>query len=318
MVGLSALTPLSSGAYLGWTLGANNAANFFGTAVATRIITFRKACILCSLSVILGAMLQGTEGIATLSGLTRQSVATAVTVTIAAALTGTFMTYLKIPISTSQAIVGAILGIGLATGNTEYKGLVKIIICWIATPIGSMIFACIAYKLLGWFVEYVPMSMLTRDKILWGGLLIVGTYGSYALGANNVTNCVGAFSGVLPNVSDRMLAVIGGVAIAAGVLTYSKPVMYGVGSGIMPLNAFTALAAVLGMAITVHIFAFIGVPVSSSQGIVGSIIGIGILQGSGGMNLKTLRKIGIGWILTPVISLILAAAGYAIFCNQPG
>ena len=88
MVGLSALTPLSSGIYLGWTLGANDAANFFGTAVATKIITFRKACILCALTIILGAMLQGTDGISTLSELTRQSVATAVVVSIAAALTG--------------------------------------------------------------------------------------------------------------------------------------------------------------------------------------------------------------------------------------
>ena len=316
MVGLSALSPLGSGVYLGWTLGANNAANFFGTAVATRIVTFRKACILCGFSVILGAILQGTEGISTLSGLTQQSVATAVIVTIAAALTGTAMTYLKIPISTSQAIVGAIFGIGLAAGGTEYKGLIKIVACWVGTPIGSMIFACIAYKLLGWFIEYVPMGMLTRDKILWGGLIVVGAYGSYALGANNVTNCVGAFSGILPNVNDRLLAVIGGVAIAIGVLTYSKRVMYGVGSGIMPLNAFTALAAVLGMSITVHIFAFIGAPVSSSQGIVGAIIGIGMLQGNGGVNIKTLRKIGLGWLLTPVISLILAAAGYAIFCHE--
>lgn len=318
MAGLPVLTPLSSGIYLGWTLGANNAANFFGTAVATRIVTLRKACILCAVSIILGAMLQGGGGISTLSKLTQQSVATAVMVSIAAALTGTLMTYLKIPISTSQAVVGAIFGIGLATGNTEYKGLVKIIACWIFTPIGSIIFACIAYKLLGWFLKYVPMSMLTRDKILWGGLLVVGTYGSYALGANNVTNCVGAFSGILPNINDTLLATIGGAAIATGVLTYSKRVMYGVGDGIMPLDAFTALVAVLGMSITVHVFAIIGVPVSSSQGIVGSIIGIGLLRGSGGVKFKTLRKIGLGWLLTPVISLILAAAGYAIFCNQTG
>lgn len=316
MIGLAGLTPLFSGMFLGWTLGANDAANFFGTAVATRIVTFRKACMLCGAAVMLGAMLQGTDGISTLSGLTQQSIATAVIVSISAAITGTLMTYMRIPISTSQAVVGAILGIGFATGNAESGAFVKIIICWIFTPIGSMIFACIAYKLLGWFIEYVPMSMLTRDKILWSGLLVVGTYGAYAFGANNVTNCVGAFSGILPGINDRMLATIGGVAIAVGVLTYSKRVMYGIGSAIMPLDAFTALAAVLGMSITVHIFAVVGVPVSSSQGIVGSIIAIGLLRGTGGVKFKTLRKIGLGWVLTPVISLIFAAAGYAIFCNQ--
>ena len=304
---------LAGGAYLGWTLGANDAANVFGTAVASRIITFRKACILCGLTVILGAILQGSAGIKTLSELTTQNIPTAVIITLSAAFTGTMMTYLRIPLSTSQAVLGAIVGIGLATGNTEYSGLIKVVICWIATPIGSMLIAAIVYKILSLLIRYIPMSMLTRDKLLWSGLLIVGTYGSYALGANNVTNSVGIFSGLFVGVSDMHLATIGGIAIALGVITYSKRVMYAVGAGIMPLDAFTAFVAVLAMSITVHVFAFVGVPVSTSQGIVGAIIGIGIVRGIRGVRIQTLRKIGIGWLMTPAVSLILSAAGYAVW-----
>jgi PiT family inorganic phosphate transporter len=223
------------------------------------------------------------------------------------------MTYLSIPISTSQAVVGAILGIGLATRNAEFSGLIKIVLSWIGTPAGSMIIACIVYKVLGWIIQHIPMSMLTRDKILWSGLLIAGIYGSYALGANNVTNSTGIFSGLIDGVSDRFLAAIGGMAIAVGALTYSKRVMLAVGSGVMPLDAFSALVAVLAMSITVHIFAFIGAPVSTSQGIVGSIIGIGFMRGTRAINYDVLRGIGLGWILTPVLALVLSAAGYAIF-----
>jgi len=318
MASLLGFSPLAGGLFLGWTLGANDAANIFGTAIATRIVSFRKACLLCALAVILGAVLQGSEGIKTLSGLTRQTISTAVIISISAALTGTFMTYLAIPISTSQAVVGAILGISLATGDVQYGGLIKVLLCWIATPIASMIIACIVYKLLGWFIEHFPMSMFTRDKILWGGLLIVGTYGAYALGANNVTNSTGIFSGLIPGISDKSLAMIGGIAIAVGVFTFSKRVIYEVGAGIMPLDAFTAFVAVLGMSITVHVFAFIGVPVSTSQGIVGAIIGIGTIRGIHTVRPATLRKIGIGWILTPASSLILAAAGYAIIYGAKG
>lgn len=309
------MLPLTGGLYLGWTLGANNAANVFGTAVASRIISYRKACILCSLTVLLGAILQGSAGIKTLSGLTEQNITTAMIVSISAALTGTFMTYMRIPISTSQAVVGAILGIGMATGNSEYSGLTKVVLCWIGTPIGSMFFAYIIYKALSAIIEYIPMSILTRDKILWSGLLIVGTYGSYALGANNVANATGIFSGQLPNVSDTQLALWGGIAISIGVLTYSKRVIMAVGSGIMPLDAFTAFTAVAAMSVTVHIFAIIGVPVSTSQAIVGSIMGIGLLRGVHAIRFNVLRNIVAGWILTPVISLILSAAGYAIFTN---
>ncbi len=307
--------PLIGGLYLGWSLGANDAANVFGTAVASRIISFRKAAILCSIAIITGAILQGEGGIHTLSGLSAQTHMSLLVVSISAAVTVTLMTIMRLPISASQATVGSIAGVGLATGSMQWGGLVKVISCWIASPIGALIIAYIFYKLLAAFIRYIPMSVLTRDKILWSGLLIVGIYGSYALGANSVGNATGIFSGQFPGVSDRQLALFGGIAIASGVLTYSKRVMMAVGKGIMPLDAFTALVTVSSMAATVHIFAFIGVPVSTSQATIGAIMGIGLIRGVHSIKFKTLRNIGFGWLLTPVIALILSSSGYAIFCS---
>ena len=88
------------------------------------------------------------------------------------------------------------------------------------------------------------MSMLSRDKILWSGLLIVGTYGSYALGANNVTNSTGIFSGLIPGLSDRALAIIGGIAIAAA-RDVSDPTTWG-GSGIIAPPGVSLAAATTG------------------------------------------------------------------------
>jgi PiT family inorganic phosphate transporter len=313
MPGLHLVYPLFGGLFLGWTLGANDAANVFGTAVATRIIKFRSAALLCGAMALAGAVLQGSAGIHTLSSVTPQSLATAVIVSTSAALTGFGMTYLAIPVSMSQAVVGAILGIGLATRNTDYQPLVKVVLCWIGTPIGAMFLSILTYKTLSFFFRKVPMSMLTRDRLLWSGLVAAGMYGSYALGANNVANTVGMFSGLVPGFSDHLLTLVGGVAIALGVITYSKRVMLNVGSGLMRMDAFTALVAVVSMSLTVHLFALIGAPVSTSQGIVGAIIGIGLLRGAHVLHFRVLREIATGWILTPGISLILAAAGYAIF-----
>jgi PiT family inorganic phosphate transporter len=311
-MGLLIFAPLCGGLFLGWALGANDAANVFGAAVAARIVSYRKACLLCGLAVILGAWMQGEAGIDTLSGLTDQTVTTLIITTVSAACTVTVMTLLRLPISTSQAMVGAITGIGLATGNVNWAGLEKVVVCWVATPFGAMLFACIVYKALDMFITHVPMSMLTRDKILWSGLLIVGAYGSYALGANNVANATGVFAGTIPLLTNKDLALLGGVAIAAGVF-FSKRVMLAVGSGIMRLDAFTALVAVTAMSITVHIFAMVGVPVSTSQAIVGAIIGIGMMRGARTIRFGTLRNIVVGWVFTPFVSLVLAAAGYAVF-----
>lgn len=309
--------PLAGGAFLGWSLGANDSANVFGTAVASRIISFRLASFLCGTMVIVGAYFQGEAGMHTYRELAVQDIDTVLVTTLAAAVTVTIMTVFSLPISASQAVVGSIAGVGLATNTMNWTGLEKVVICWLATPVGAMVCACVFYYLIGAFVTRVPMSMLSRDKFLWGGLIIIGCYGAYALGANNVANVTGVFSGQFSSlgVNDQDLALIGGAAIALGSVTYSKRVMLTVGSGIMRLDAFTGLVAVAAMAVTVHVFAVVGVPVSTSQAIVGAVMGIGLLRGGETLRFRVLGTIGVGWFMTPTISLILAAAGYAIFVH---
>jgi PiT family inorganic phosphate transporter len=304
---------LLGGLYLGWGLGANDAANVFGTAVASRIISFKNAALLCGFAVILGALLQGEQGIETYSELTRQTSTTLVIVSFAAAITVTIMTLVGLPISTSQAVVGAITGVGLARGAINTAALTKVVICWIGTPIGAMAAAMLIYFLVSRFFRHVPMGMLTRDKLIWSGLIVVGVYGSYALGANNVANVTGIFSGQLPGINDRQLALAGGVAIALGVMTFSWRVMQTVGDRIMPIEPFTAFVAVGAMSLTVHLFAFIGVPVSTSQGIVGAILGVAAMRSIENIRLPILAHIAAGWLMTPAIALVLAAAGMAIF-----
>ena len=307
---------LIGGLFLGWALGSNDSGNVFGTAVASRIISYRKAIWLCAISVVVGAVLQGEAGIHTLSDLTEQTVSTLMIISITSAFSVTVMTFLRMPISTSQALVGSISGVGLATGTMNWATLTKVLICWIATPIGAMLIAVLLYYMIAFIFSRVSMSILTRDKILWSGLIVVGVYGSYSLGANNVANATGIFSGQFEGITDKHLTIIGGLAIAFGVLTFSKRVMLSVGSGIMKLDAFCAFVAVASMAITVNIFAVIGVPVSTSQAIIGSIMGIGILRGAHAIDFTNLRKMTLGWLATPLISLILSAAAYAIFCNK--
>ena len=235
---------LSGGVYLGWALGANDAANCFGTAVGSGVISFRRASVLCALAVLAGAALQGQAGIHTLSGLTEQTMTTLIIVSVSAAITITIMTMFGLPISTSQAVVGAISGIGIATHNLSTSGLAKVVISWIATPFGSMFFAVLFFTVLRSVSRHVRMGILTRDKLLWTGLVVVGIYGSYALGANNVANATGIYSGVIPGLNDFHLAVIGGGAIGLGVITFSRRVMESVGKRLMRLDAFTAFIAV--------------------------------------------------------------------------
>ncbi len=301
---------LSAGIFLGWSLGSNDAANVFGTAVSSRMVKYITAVILTSIFVILGALLEGTSGIKTIGGLTNQTLMTAFLASLSAALTVTAMTTLKLPVSTSQAIVGGILGIGIYKHNVNFAGLTKVVLCWVGTPIGAMVIAIILYIVIGFIINKLAVGFIRFDFIVRTGLILGGIYGAYALGANNVANVTGVFYNVFKPMwggnTAFYLALIGSLSIAFGVITYSKNVMFTVGKKLVPLDGFSALIAILGEAVTVHIYAIIGVPVSTSQAIIGAVLGIGIIKGMRTINLRTLLNIVIGWISTPVIALIVS------------
>jgi PiT family inorganic phosphate transporter len=134
---------LLGGVFLGWSLGANDASNVFGSAVASRMLKFWTAAVLASVFVLLGALLQGQAGIETLKGLTQFTLEQAVVSSIAAATTVTIMTILGLPVSTSQAVIGAILGVGIVKGISTVSGrtLVNILIAWLLTPAVAGFFA---------------------------------------------------------------------------------------------------------------------------------------------------------------------------------
>ena len=116
---------LSSGLFLGWSLGANDAANVFGTAVGARMVRFRTAALVCAVFVVLGATISGAGAAHTLGRLGAvNALPGAFTVALAAGLTTFWMTRLKLPVSTSQAIVGAIIGWNLYTASvTDTRAL---------------------------------------------------------------------------------------------------------------------------------------------------------------------------------------------------
>jgi inorganic phosphate transporter, PiT family len=315
------ILPILGGAYLGWSLGANDASNVFGTAVTSRLVRFGTAAVLCAGFVLVGAVLQGSGGIHTLGGLTTQTALTAGLTAIAAAVTVTIMTLLKLPISTSQAVVGAILGVGLMQGDLNTGGLGKVVACWVGTPVGAALLAMILYPTGAWLFNRLKLGMYRQDALLRAGLIIVGCYGAYALGANNVANVASMFLGAEgltawlegwlgEGLAMRALALLGGLFIGLGVLTFSRRVMDTVGKGIVKLDGFSSLVVVTAEAVTVHVYAMVGVPVSTSQAVIGAVLGVGVIRGIRSLRLAPLRNVALGWVLTPGVACAISAGLY--------
>ena len=296
---------LISGVFMGWSLGSNDSANIFGTAVFSKKIRYLTAVILCAVFVIVGALLEGGRGIQTLGGLADQTANSAFVASLAAGLTVTLMSALKLPVSTSQAVVGAIIGIGLVRGGVHFGGLTKVVVAWVGTPVGTVIASMALYPLLGRLLDSARWNIFARDLLLKWGLIGAGCYGAYALGANNVANVTGVYvqTGQL---TALQAVLLGGGSIALGAVTFSRNVMITVGKRLVKLDPFSAFIAVLSMALVVHFFAKLGVPVSTSQGIVGAVLGIGLLKGMQTIRARTLLLIVFGWLGTPSIALVLA------------
>jgi len=138
-------------------------------------------------------------------------------------------------------------------------------------------------------------------------MIAAGSYGAYALGANNVANVTAVFVGA-GHLSVFSAALIGGLSIGLGILTLSKRVMETVGKKLVRLDPFSALVVLLAQSITVHIYTFIGVPVSTSQAVIGAVLGIGIVKGISTVSGRTLVNILIAWLLTPAIAGFFATA----------
>lgn len=324
---------LSSGLFLGWSLGANDAANVFGTAVGSRMIKFTTAAVICSIFVILGAVIAGSGGAHTLGKLgTITKMGAAFTVAFSAAFTVFLMTKFSLPVSTSQSIVGGIIGWNFyAHLPTDIKIFTKIISTWIACPLLSLGFSFLFYNLVRIFLKKVEIPLLRLDYYTRAALVLIGAFGAYSLGANNIGNVMGVFihsnpfSGFsylhLGLSSIQVLFLVGGLAIGVGVFTYSKRVMMTVGDNIVPLNPVGALVVVLSSSIVLFMFASKElhnwmlasglppiplVPVSSSQAIVGGVIGVGMAKKAlKNVNWSILGHIVAGWVFTPLISALM-------------
>ena len=242
------------------------------------------------------------------------------------------MTKRGLPVSTSQAIVGAIIGWNVFAGiQTDIDVVFKIVKTWVFTPILAAMFAMIIYFIVKFIIEHIKIHVVKIDKYTRIGLVIAGAFGSYSLGSNNIANVMGVFIQVSPFQDLTMgsftftgvqqLFLLGGIAIAVGVFTFSKKVMMTVGNSIFKLSPISAFIVVLSSSLVLFVFsseglynfltlrnlpAFPLVPVSQSQAVVGSIMGIGFAKGGRNIDVSQIGKIAMGWVLTPLISMVIS------------
>ena len=321
---------------MGWSLGVNDPSHIFGTAYITNMLKWKTIATLLCVFIIIGALLQGKAGLETLGSLTKQTNLSAFISAFVAATTVLIMAgKFSLPASTSQAMLGAIIGIGVVNQGASYQMphiVPHMMASWVLTPVGCIIITFIIYPIFAKVFNMMGISTpngemdTTADAahqkryttILNAGVILAGCYGAYALGANNLANVTGVYYGTLLSANGAIW--LGALSICCGVLTYGRKitdkVMKTVGKELVELTKFGSFLAVISMAIVMQIYAVIGIPVSSAMALVGGTLAIGIFRRQiNKTSLRALRRTILGWIFTPIMGFVLSYAIYFVLKN---
>jgi PiT family inorganic phosphate transporter len=173
-----------------------------------------------------------------------------------------------------------------------------------------MVLAFLVYLVLGKVMR--RMGVFQGSRVL--SLLVIGAacYVSFSLGANDVGNAIGPLLNRFPD-HGIYLALLGGLSMAIGALTFGHRVTDTVGKSITPLDLGGAFAAQASAAVGVHLFSMLGIPVSTSQAVVGAVIGVGLTKGARAVSGKKIVEIVTGWVLAPACAALFSYLIYRSF-----
>ncbi len=318
--------------FMAFNMGANDAANPTAAAVGAGAVTLRRALLLFGTGVFVGAVVQGRMVIKTLGkGVVPEvDVLGALISVIAAGIWILTATRLGMPISTSQSITGAVLGIGFAyvfmgrlgLGDLRWNVIVSIVLSWITSPLTAVFLALVFYLGFAKLFEKLARSSLERAEALFRRILVASLlFAAYAYGANDVGNATGVFVavtsrylGIPSSTSLLILSAMGAIGIAIGGIVAGYRVVQTIAYRITRLDYPMSASASLASALDVWLFTTIpyvligyGMPISTTHASVSAVIGVGIAKHRSlrGVNLKIVALILLSWLLTlPVASLI--------------
>ncbi len=157
--------------------------------------------------------------------------------------------------------------------------------------------------------------------------VITACYVAFAHGANDVANAIGPIAAVKSIYSSGTISkqvpvplwilLLGGSFIVFGLAMYGKNVMQTIGKNITEMTPTRGFSAEFGAATTVLLCSKLGLPISTTHTLVGSVIGVGVARGITTLDLRVVRNIAASWLITipatSVIAILIFLAGRQLF-----
>jgi len=147
------------------------------------------------------------------------------------------------------------------------------------------------------------------EKVFALLMIVTACCMAFAHGSNDVANAIGPLAAVVSIVDNEgqiaaksaiawWILPLGGFGIVAGLALFGHKVIATIGQGITHLTPSRGFAAELAAACTVVIASGIGLPISTTQTLVGAVLGVGMARGIAAINLSVVRNIIVSWVVT--------------------
>ncbi|WP_088102409.1 inorganic phosphate transporter [Halalkalibacter urbisdiaboli] len=298
--------------FFAMNIGASGTAAAMGPAYGSGAVPNKRvAMLLVGVFAFLGA-LAGGEVVKTIgSGIIPSHIVDVEIVIIilaAACLTLFIANLIGIPLSTSEVVVGAIVGAGIAFQALYLEKVLLIVSFWVIVPIIAFGLSLLVGKLVrkaeGRWSSLTGKGKWRRPLILL--LIISGCLEAYAAGMNNVANAVGPLVGAgLINLTTAVL--VGGLFVGLGAFLLGGRVIETNGKKITRLSLLQGSAVSVTGGSLVIVASLFGFPIPLTQVTTSAIVGIGTADNGFRLWQKSIMKqIMKVWIVSPVFSLVMS------------
>jgi PiT family inorganic phosphate transporter len=282
MVAVLLLVGILVAVFVGFNIGGSSTGVAFGPAVGSKAVSKTTAAALMTGFALLGGATWGTNVVDTMGGKIVPSdqftLVASVTVLFFVGLALLVSNLFGVPASTSMTAVGAIAGLGVATGTIDWEVMGQIVSWWLIAPVTAFWICAVVGRYLYPYLEvWVPIEGHgdgRRQRIGTVLVVVIACYMAFSAGASNVANAIA------PLVGSGELDLYVGVAIAGGAIglgafTIARRTLDTVGNDLTELPILAALIVEIVSATIISLLAFAGIPASLAVSATMCVVGLG-------------------------------------------
>ncbi|KQT79820.1 inorganic phosphate transporter [Methylobacterium sp. Leaf465] len=323
---LPALTGLIAVAlFFDFLNGLHDAANSIATIVSTRVLRPQYAVLWAAFFNFIAFLFFGLHVAQTLgTGIVDAGIIDPRVIfsALMGAITWNIVTWVfGIPSSSSHALVGGLIGAGVAKAGFSavvWSGLTKTAAAIVLSPLLGFLLALLLVLMVSWLcVRATPFAVDRRFRALQ---FVSASLYSLGHGGNDAQKTMGIIAVLLYSQGHLgasfhvplWVVISCQSAMALGTLLGGWRIVHTMGSRITRLNPMQGFCAETGGAITLFAATWLGVPVSTTHTITGAIIGVGAARRTSAVRWGVAGNIVVAWVLTLPAAALIAAACYAV------